>query len=474
MPPQGSEPDAGQPGDSQPGYLVPGAMVADRYRIERSLGEGGMGVVYLAEHVAMRKTVALKVLHADCSRNPEVVQRFEREAVAAASIDHEHVAAATDFGALPDGSFFLVLEYVSGHSLRTEVDRGALAPARAIGIMRGIVAGLAAAHARGIVHRDLKPENVMLTERGGNPDFVKVLDFGIAKLVEDADPTGPTSRPLTRIGTIMGTPNYMSPEQAVGQPCDARADIYALGVVFYEMLTGACLYDGDPIMVLAAHVTTPPPPLPPEVLAALGSHGQEIFDKLLAKSPDERYQSAGDLAVALELLGQHVSPLPPASVGYPLPPRAAPSPTDAALAGSEPAFVHGGKGVSTAATQLAMPEGDGSVQFLAIARLPDRSRRLVLGAALAAAVVGVVVLLVFALRGPGIEPTIDGPGSASGRVAASGTPGSDELPPVVASNEPLPAASASARSGKATPKPTGRGKKGSGGLRIPPPNQWFK
>jgi serine/threonine-protein kinase len=293
---------------------------------------------------------------------------------------------------------------------------------------------------------------------------VKVLDFGIAKLVEEAEPTAPTSRPLTRIGTIMGTPNYMSPEQAVGQPCDARADIYALGVVFFEMLTGACLYEGDPIVVLAAHVTTPPPPLPPDVLAALGPHGEEVFARLLAKSPDDRYQSAGDLAAALEELGEHVSPLPPTSL------RSSRSLVDAV---ERQAFVTGhtrtaGAAV-TAATQLAAPSDAAAV-------VPDvRSKRMILGAALAVALAGILVLLVFALRGPAIEPTVDVASSSS--AAPSATPHTDELPPVVASAE-APPVSSTKSDGKTSKTSkgaaTGGHKKGPGGLYIPPPNKWFK
>ncbi len=423
-----------------------------------------MGIVYLAEHVAMRKTVALKVLHADSSQNPEVVTRFEREAVAAASIDHQNVAAAIDFGALPDGSFFLVLEYVPGRSLRVEIEAGPLPPARTLAIMRGIVAGLAAAHARGIVHRDLKPENVMLTERDGNADFVKVLDFGIAKLEEPAEPTAPTSRPLTRIGAIMGTPNYMSPEQAIGQPCDARADIYALGVVFYEMLTGSCLFDGDPILVLAAHVTTPPPPLPPEILAALGPHAEEVFDKLLAKSPDDRYQSAVEFATALELLGEHVSPLPPYSM------RSAPSRVDmrpvhdaAAMAVtgvSAPTLLAGSE---TALEPIASAAGGPS----------DPSQRMLLGAGLGVAALGLLLLLIYALGGSSEShvPIVVASPSASSAGSAQVTA---ELPPI-ASSEAKPVASTPNHAGGGKGKGGKGGRKtGPGGLYVPPPSQWFK
>src|SRR5579859_2929787 len=159
-----------------------GTTLSGRYLIERLIGEGGMGAVYQAEHTHMRKRLAVKVLHAEMSRLPEVVARFEREAMAAAHIEHPNVAAATDFGKLDDGSFFLVLEYVEGDSLRDAISAGRIEAGRAIHIALQMASALSRAHSMGIVHRDLKPENVMLVKRDDEPDFVKVLDFGIAKL----------------------------------------------------------------------------------------------------------------------------------------------------------------------------------------------------------------------------------------------------------------------------------------------------
>src|SRR5258706_14913420 len=198
-----------------------GKVLSDRYRIESVLGEGGMGAVYLAEHVLMRKRLAVKVLHPEMTRMPEMVARFEREAMAAAHIEHPSVAAATDFGKLEDGSFFLVLEYVEGTSLRDLIAQGPLLSERALHIAYQMASALARAHALGIVHRDLKPENVMLVEREGDPNFVKVLDFGIAKVpVGDFshEPPGSDGAPvLTQLGMVYGTPEYMAPEQALGQ-----------------------------------------------------------------------------------------------------------------------------------------------------------------------------------------------------------------------------------------------------------------
>ena len=208
-----------------------GTLLAERYRIDALVGEGGMGAVYSAEHVLMRKRFAVKVLRRELTSVPEVVARFEREAMAAGNIEHPNVAAATDFGKLADGAVFLVLEFVSGHSLRDEIARGPFAVDRALHIARQIASALSAAHAQGIVHRDLKPENVMLVEKGGDPDFVKVLDFGIAKVpLGDVPSSGPKQgNPITKAGMVFGTPEYMAPEQALGQTVDGRADLYALG-----------------------------------------------------------------------------------------------------------------------------------------------------------------------------------------------------------------------------------------------------
>src|SRR5689334_327996 len=241
-----------------------GRVLSERYRIEALLGEGGMGAVYLAEHVLMRKRLAVKVLHAEMTRLPEMVARFEREAMAAAHIEHPNVAAATDFGKLDNGAFFLVLEYIEGSSLRDLIEKGPLATQRALHIAHQIASALARANALGIVHRDLKPENVMLVDRDGDPDFVKVLDFGIAKVpVGELASRGSANdggQVLTQLGMVYGTPEYMAPEQALGQEVDARADLYALGVILFEMLAGVRPFDAESkVTLLGMKVTSDPP-----------------------------------------------------------------------------------------------------------------------------------------------------------------------------------------------------------------------
>jgi serine/threonine-protein kinase len=281
-------------------------MLADRYRLDTLLGEGGMGKVYAAEHILMRKRLAVKILHRQLTQVPEVVKRFEREALAAAHIDHPNVAAATDFGKLPDGSVYLVLEFVEGRSLRDEIAEGPLPARRALRVAGQIAAALAAAHELSIVHRDLKPENVMLVQKGQDPDFVKVLDFGIAKVPIGEDASG-DGKPITKAGMVYGTPEYMAPEQALGQPVDGRADLYALGVILYEMLAGVRPFTGkSQVGILGQQLTQPAPgfavrapgtAVPPAV--------ENLVLRLLAREADERVQSALEALSSIEsLLGE--------------------------------------------------------------------------------------------------------------------------------------------------------------------------
>jgi eukaryotic-like serine/threonine-protein kinase len=287
-----------------------GTLLADRYRIGALVGEGGMGKVYSAEHVLMRKRLAVKVLHRELTSVPEVVARFEREAMAAANIEHPNVAAATDFGKLPDGAVYLVLEFVSGRSLRDEIAHGPFAVDRALGVARQIAAALGAAHLQGIVHRDLKPENVMLVEKGGDPDFVKVLDFGIAKVpIGDLPGATKAGNPITKAGMVFGTPEYMAPEQALGQNVDGRADLYALGVILFEMLSGVRPFSSQSsVGILGQQLSKPPPTFlerAPGILVPPSA--EQITHKLLQREAAERYASAAELVFAIDAL---LAPLP--------------------------------------------------------------------------------------------------------------------------------------------------------------------
>jgi serine/threonine-protein kinase len=295
--PRGSKAPPSQEASSSGGTegLV-GTIIAGRYRVERLLGAGGMGAVYRAQHVHMRKNVAIKVLHREMTHLTEVVARFEREAIAAGRIEHENVATAKDFGRLEDGSFCLVLEYVEGHSLREALDQGPLPASRAVAIARQITSALGAAHQAGIVHRDLKPENVMLVPRPDGTERVKVLDFGIAKLSASDTRDQPA---LTQLGSVFGTPDYMAPEQAMGQEVDQRADLYALGILCHEMLVGVAPFSDDDLMaVLTRQMTEKPPPLP----AVLGPELNALVMRLLEKDPAKRFPNAAELLDALDAL----------------------------------------------------------------------------------------------------------------------------------------------------------------------------
>lgn len=302
------------PESGQPEVLV-GSLVAGRYQVEELIGSGGMGAVFRATHVQLRKAVAVKVLHRQMSFLEEVVARFEREAIAAARVEHPHVAAATDFGKLDDGTFYLVLEYVAGRSLTSLFKEGPIGAVRALRISKQIAQALDAAHAIGIVHRDLKPDNVMLIEKADTKDFVKVLDFGIAKVTLEDQKTSPA---LTQLGTVFGTPQYMAPEQARGEAVDLRADLYALGVMLYEMLVGKTPFDSDDIVaLLTRQMVEAPPPLPSDIDPELAA----LVMRLLEKDPGARVQTAKDLIEHFELILERLDPSTRSN-----PPATSPSP----------------------------------------------------------------------------------------------------------------------------------------------------
>ncbi|MCC6873747.1 MAG: serine/threonine protein kinase [Sandaracinaceae bacterium] len=278
-----------------------GTILSDRYRIKRRIGEGGMGLVYEAEHVAIEKPVALKVLRDDFSGRPEVVERFKQEAKSASRIGNEHIVDISDFGNTPSGASYFVMELLEGEDLADVLQReGTIATDRALDVILQCCRALGAAHAKGIVHRDMKPENIFLTKRDNRPDFVKIVDFGIAKM-SDIETPGAPGRKLTKTGMIFGTPEYMSPEQAAGKSLDHRVDIYALAVILYEMVTGRVPFFGDTFMgILTQHRFEDPPRLteanphaavPPEIEA--------VIFKGLAKEPGERFQTCDEMAAAV-------------------------------------------------------------------------------------------------------------------------------------------------------------------------------
>jgi len=238
-----------------------GQVVADRYRIVELLGEGGMGAVYLAEHLTLHKQVALKVVHAEHAKNPELAARFSREAMATSRIEHPNVISALDFGTLPDGTAYLAVQLVRGPTLtRVLTAEGPMPWARAAAIAAQISDALCAAHGHGIVHRDLKPDNVLLQYLDDGGELVKVLDFGVAKFNAGSSMPGAARADVTQVGFIVGTPGYMAPEQAVGTNADERSDLYSLGVILWECIVGRALWSAPDLQRLVERqlVETPP------------------------------------------------------------------------------------------------------------------------------------------------------------------------------------------------------------------------
>lgn len=286
---------AGAEQTGQRGAIL-GQTLGGKYKVLRLLGEGGMGAVYEGEQRlgTTKRKVAIKTLHPHLSDDPRVKARFEREVGTVAELEHPNTIQVYDFGSSDDGILYIVMEFLQGKSLAAILEKeGAMSPARAGVILRQIGGSLEEAHGRGIVHRDLKPENVVLVERAGKKDFVKVLDFGIAKRSRELD-TG--EQKLTQQGMVLGTPPYMSPEQFTGRTIDARSDIYSLGVMAYEMLTCKLPFHANTAWEWATqHMTQPPIPIEslPEGRAVPEAMRRAI-GRALAKSPDERFQSVGE------------------------------------------------------------------------------------------------------------------------------------------------------------------------------------
>jgi serine/threonine-protein kinase len=410
-----------------PGYVPPenydrliGQLIDGRYIIDTKLGEGGMGVVFRAHHTVIERTVAIKILKKEVARDKAVVQRFVQEAKAASRIGHAAIVDVIDFGSLPDGSAYSVMEFIDGVTLNKVIKAGPMRATRALPVAGQIARALAAAHEKGIVHRDLKPENVFLYEKGGRQDLVKIVDFGIAKFAPVGNVDGPTR--ITRGGAVFGTPEYMAPEQAAGRSDnDHRVDIYALGTVMYEMLVGRVPHKGETIVATLAQQMLDPIELPRRMnpRADVTDALEAVIMTALAKDRDKRYPTMGDLWVALETaaMGMGVA-LEPFGGQLPLrgsdrygpvtgPPGPPTSPTG-------PERRPGMWAPTVPDASAAMAAG------AAIGRHARRGRRRVIAALLGlAGLAGITLAIALAMRRVGPEQAGETPDAAAGVVAAA-------------------------------------------------------
>jgi serine/threonine protein kinase len=271
-----------------------GKVVAGRYRLEARLGEGGMGVVYRARHVLIERVVALKLIRPDLRQETHLRAWMLREARAANRVDHAHIIDIHDIGETEDGELYLVMEYLIGTALATELSRGPMPLGRGVDILEQMCAALARAHDLGVVHRDLKSDNILLTVRGGRKDFVKILDFGLAGLARDPR--------LAPKGAVFGTPEYMSPEQARGEDAGPQSDLYAMGVLFFEMLTGQLPFRSNDRETLLELQRTALPPKPRSIRPDAHPVAESITLRLLEKDARKRFQDAHHLQEELKAL----------------------------------------------------------------------------------------------------------------------------------------------------------------------------
>jgi serine/threonine protein kinase len=405
----------------QTGDSLVGQIVGGRYRITQILGEGGMGRVYLAEQqmgTNVRK-VAVKTLQTQFAKDPQVLARFHRECGTVSQLEHPNTIQFFDFGQTADGQLYIAMEFVQGESLSAALSHGPIAPDRVLRIMAQVCGSLEEAHGRGIVHRDLKPDNVILATRAGQSDFVKVLDFGIAKRSEAKDKA--QEQKLTQQGMVLGTPPYMSPEQFTGKELDLRSDLYSLGVMTYEMLTGRLPFEAEtPWQWATQHLTAQPFPFESQpVAAAIPEAMKQAILRALSKEPGRRQGSArqfyeelaaggaGTGAVSPSLLTPHqgtvASPTPPGIPAVGSQPGVAPAggpwgtgPSQPGVPGVGHPTPYGGQTFPTAPQPQAQPPK------------PRKGNGLVIGLAGAAGVLAIVGVIVAArqLRAPNEPPPV--------------------------------------------------------------------
>ena len=413
------------------GVPKPGDVVVEKYRVDRVLGVGGMGCVVAATHTSLGTPVAIKFLLARAARNPNNIERFQREAQAAARIKSDHVAKVTDVGTLGNGTPYMIMEFLEGEDLSERLKRGGVAIPEACRYILQACEALAEAHQAGIVHRDLKPANLFLSPHPSGGHRIKVLDFGISKIL--AEPGVAPGADLTKTSTLMGSPLYMSPEQMMSaKDADARADIWALGVILHELITGIPPFIGGTLPEICSKILTAPPTPLSQALPGAPPNLAAVIARALEKKPDARYPTLAELAVALapfagpdgrrsaevvcRVLGRSpsvASAVPSTTPGHPAridtSPRTAPVqgqhhvPTDPGGYGAPAVVQTGGTQVSTHGETVVSPHqmpamAEGAQTAAPVAQTfdgaePKRSRR----ALVAAAVVGLVVLLAAAV-----------------------------------------------------------------------------
>ncbi len=422
--------------ESQNDPLI-GQVIGNRYRITGVIGEGGMGVVYVGEQQmgsTVRK-VAVKTLHPHLSKDASVLKRFHRECGTVAQLEHPNTIKVYDFGSTPDGTLYIAMEFVAGRPLSDVLlSEGKLSSDRVVQILRQICGALDEAHQLGIVHRDLKPDNIILTPRAGEQDFVKVLDFGIAARTESADAAH--EQKLTQQGTVLGTPPYMSPEQFTGKPLDRRSDVYSLGVMAYEMLTGKLPFDAEtPWQWATQHMTAQPRPfevVAPQIKIADGV--RQAILRALSKEVDQRQASAGQFFTELSAglkTGAEATPIAGAAAGMPYQATAA-MPEMPGFGGSSPMSPAGYSPAtkpvaSTVANAAVSPAA--AMPMIAAPRRGGSKTGLVLGLS-GAGVVAVAVLVIVLVRSnkPTDDPGILGSAASSSTASAAPATLSAEIP----------------------------------------------